>query len=158
MAVPILKQGPFLIASIQAALTDTDVMRLQDDVMVQVGRFRSRGIIVDVTALDVMDSFVSRSLRAIAHMTRLRGAETVIVGIQPEVAFAMVQLGMNFEDVHTALDLEEGLAFLQRRLERRSGCRWRVTSGWRSARTPTSSPLARRPARWPPSSASRAPT
>ena len=116
MAVPILKQGPFLIASIQAALTDTDVIRLQDDVMVQVGRFRSRGIVVDVTALDVMDSFVSRSLRGIAHMTRLRGAETVIVGIQPEVAFAMVQLGMNFEDVHTALDLEEGLAFLQRQL------------------------------------------
>jgi rsbT antagonist protein RsbS len=116
VAVPILKQGPFLIASIQAALTDTDVLRLQDDVMRQVGRCRSRGIVVDVTALDVMDSFVSRSLRGIAHMTRLRGAETVIVGIQPEVAFAMVQLGMNFEDVHTALDLEEGLAFLQDKL------------------------------------------
>ena len=113
MAVPILKQGPWLIASIQSALTDTDVLRLQDDVMGQVGRYRSRGIIVDVTALDVMDSFVSRSLLGIAHMTRLRGAETVIVGIQPEVAFAMVQLGMKFEDVHTALDLEEGLAFLQ---------------------------------------------
>ena len=113
MAVPILKQGPFLIASIQAALTDTDVLRLQDDVMVQVGRYRSRGIVVDVTALDVMDSFVSRSLRSIAHMTRLRGAQTVIVGIQPEVAFAMVQLGMSFEDVQTALDLEEGLALLE---------------------------------------------
>lgn len=117
MAVPILKQGPWLIASIQAALTDTDVLRLQDDIATQVGKHRSRGIIVDVTALDVMDSFVSRSLRGIAHMTRLRGAETVIVGIQPEVAFAMVQLGMSFEDVHTALDLEEGLAFLRKRLE-----------------------------------------
>lgn len=116
MAVPILKQGPWLIASIQAALTDTDVMRLQDDIMEQVGRYRSRGIIVDVTALDVMDSFVSRSLRGIAHMTRLRGAETVIVGIQPEVAFAMVQLGISMEDVHTALDLEEGLSFLEGRL------------------------------------------
>src|SRR4026207_230186 len=113
MAVPILKQGPFLIASIQSALTDTDVLQLRDDVMSQVTRHRSRGIIVDVTALDVMDSFVSRSLRGIAMMTRLRGAETVIVGIQPEVAFAMVQLGMNFEDVQTALDLEEGLALLQ---------------------------------------------
>src|SRR5688572_10443639 len=117
MAVPILKQGPFLIASVQSALTDTDVLRLQDDVVEQVGRFRSRGLIVDVTALDVMDSFVSRSLRAIAHMTRLRGAETVIVGIQPEVAFAMVQLGLSLEDVHTALDLEEGLAFLRGQLE-----------------------------------------
>ena len=113
MTEPILKQGQFLNASIQAALTDTDVLRLQDDVMEQVGRFRSRGIVVDVTALDVMDSFVSRSLRGIAHMTRLRGAETVIVGIQPDIAFAMVQLGLSFEDVYCALDLEEGLALLQ---------------------------------------------
>jgi rsbT antagonist protein RsbS len=112
MAVPILKQGDYLIASIQAALSDNDILELQDDLVERVGRFRSRGIIVDVTALDVMDSFASRSLRGIAHMTRLRGAETVIVGIQPEVAFAMVQLGMSLEDVHTALDLEEGLAFL----------------------------------------------
>src|SRR5829696_5434251 len=109
MAVPILKQGPFLIASIQAALTDTDVLQLRDDVMSQVTRHRSRGIIVDVTALDVMDSFVSRSLRGIAMMTRLRGAMTVIVGIQPEVAFAVVQLGMSFEDVQTALDLAADL-------------------------------------------------
>ena len=113
MVVPILKQGPYLIASIQAALTDTDVLKLQEDVMAQVTRHRSRGIIIDVTALDVMDSFVSRSLRGLAHMTRLRGTETVIVGIQPEVAFAMVQLGMSFEDVRTALDLEEGLALLE---------------------------------------------
>src|ERR671927_201837 len=112
MAVPILKQGPYLIASIQAELSDSDVLELRDDLLGRVGRFRSRGIIFDVTALDVMDSFASRSLRGIAHMTRLRGAETVIVGIQPEVAFAMVQLGMSLEDVHTALDLEEGLAFL----------------------------------------------
>ena len=119
MAVPILKQGEVLIASIQAALTDTDVIRLQEDIMEQVGRFRSRGIVVDVTALDVMDSFVSRSLRSIAHMARLRGAETVLVGIQPEVAYAMVQLGMSMEDVNTALDLEEGMAFLQERAKER---------------------------------------
>ncbi len=114
MAVPILKQGPYLIASIQSELSDSDVLQLRDDLLERVGRFRSRGIIVDVTALDVMDSFASRSLRGIAHMTRLRGAETVIVGIQPEVAFAMVQLGLNLEGVQTALDLEEGLALLQR--------------------------------------------
>ncbi len=116
MPVPILKQGPFLIATIQAALTDSDVLRLRDDVMGQVTRHRSRGIIVDVTALDVMDSFVSRSLRGIAHMTRLRGAETVIVGIQPDVAFAMVRLGLTLDNVATTLDLEEGLALLNRRL------------------------------------------
>ena len=116
MAVPILKQGPFLIASIQAALTDSDVLQLRDDVMAQVTRHRSRGIIVDVTSLDVMDSFVSRSLQGIARMTRLRGAETVIVGIQPEVAFAMVRLGLHTGAVSTALDLEEGLALLDGRL------------------------------------------
>jgi rsbT antagonist protein RsbS len=113
--VPVLKQGDYLIASVQSAMTDSDAQRLQDDLMEQVGRYRSRGIIVDVTAMDVMDSFAARSLRTIAHMTSLRGAVTVIVGIQPEVAFAMVQLGMRLEDVHTALDLEEGLEFLRRR-------------------------------------------
>jgi rsbT antagonist protein RsbS len=112
MAVPILKQGPYLIASIQAAMSDSDAIQLQDDLMEGVGRYRSKGIIVDVTALDLMDSFAGRTLRTIAHMTRLRGAVTVIVGIQPEVAFAMVQLGMSLEEVDTALDLEEGLSYL----------------------------------------------
>lgn len=112
MAVPILKQGKYLIASIQSALTDSDMVSLREDLMEQVGRYRSRGIIIDVTALDVMDSFASRSLRNIAHMTKLRGAETVLVGIQAEVAYAMVQLGTGLEEVNTALDLEEGLAFL----------------------------------------------
>jgi rsbT antagonist protein RsbS len=112
VAVPILKQGDYLIASIQTALSDTDVLELRDDLLQRAGMHRSKGIIVDVTALDVMDSFASRSLRAIAHMANLRGAQTVMVGIQPEVAFAMVQLGLNLEGVHTALDLEEGLAFL----------------------------------------------
>ena len=115
MSVPILKQGTYLIASIQAAMTDSEAIHLQDDLMDQVSRYRSRGIIVDVTALDVMDSFAARSLQTIAHMTALRGAVTVLVGIQAEVAFAMVQLGMSMEDVHTALDLEEGLAFLDQR-------------------------------------------
>jgi rsbT antagonist protein RsbS len=114
VAVPILKQGDYLIASIQTALSDTDVLELRDDLLQRAGMHRSKGIIVDVTALDVMDSFASRSLRAIAHMANLRGAQTVMVGIQPEVAFAMVQLGLNLEGVHTALDLEEGLAFLDR--------------------------------------------
>jgi len=113
VAVPILKQGGYLIASVQSAMTDSEAVRLQADLMEQVGRYRARGIIVDVTLLDVMDSFAARSFRTIAHMTRLRGAVTVIVGIQPEVAFSMVQLGMSLEDVHTALDLEEGLALLE---------------------------------------------
>ena len=113
MAVPILKQGSFLIASVQAAITDQEVLQLQDDLAAQVGRYRARGIIVDVTGLDVVDSFVSRSLRNMAFMSKMLGAEAVIVGIQPEVAYAMVQLGLALEGVHTALDLEEGLAFLR---------------------------------------------
>jgi rsbT antagonist protein RsbS len=116
MPVPILKQGPILIATVQAALTDSDTERLRYDLMERVSRFRAQGIIVDVTAIDVMDSFAARSLRTIAHMTRLRGADTVIVGLQPEVAFAMVQLGLMFDDMYTALDLEEGLALLNRQL------------------------------------------
>jgi rsbT antagonist protein RsbS len=116
MPVPILKQGAILIATVQAALTDSDTERLRQDLMERVGRFRAQGIIVDVTAIDVMDSFAARSLRTIAQMTRLRGADTVIVGVQPEVAFAMVQLGLVFDDMYTALDLEEGLALLNRQL------------------------------------------
>ncbi len=119
MPVPILKQGSILIASVQAALTDSDAERLRYDLMERVSQFRAQGIIVDVTAIDVMDSFAARSLRTIAHMTRLRGAETVIVGLQPEVAFAMVQLGLAFDDMNTALDLEEGLALLNRQLVQR---------------------------------------
>ncbi len=118
MEVPILKQGLYLIASIQAALSDVDLIHLRDALAEKVGKFRARGVIVDVTVLDVMDSFASRTLRDLAHMTRLRGAETVIVGIQPEVAFAMVQLGLTLEGVDTALDLEEGLAFLDKKTKR----------------------------------------
>jgi rsbT antagonist protein RsbS len=119
LEIPILKQGSYLIATIQASLTDRDLVKLRDALTEQVGRFRARGVIVDVTALDVIDSFTARSLRDIAHMIRLRGAETVIVGIQPEVAFAMVQLGTRFEDVATSLDLEEGLAYLDAKTKRK---------------------------------------
>ncbi|HEX6234823.1 MAG TPA: STAS domain-containing protein [Jiangellaceae bacterium] len=115
MPIPILKQGSFLIATIQSAMSDSDAQQLQVELMEQVSRVRATGIVVDVTALNVMDSFAGRTLRTIAHMTRLRGADTIIAGIQPEVAFAMVQLGLTFEDIHTALDLEEGLAYLNRR-------------------------------------------
>jgi rsbT antagonist protein RsbS len=117
MRVPILKQGNYLIASIQSALSDFELLQLRDDLAAQVGRYRSRGVIVDVTVLDVMDSFAVRTLRAIAQIAHMRGAETIIVGIQPEVAFAMVQLGLTLGQVETALDLEEGLALLQSRTQ-----------------------------------------
>jgi len=118
MHVPILKQGDYLIASVQSVLSDADLLQLRDDLADRVGQFRSRGVIIDVTVLDVIDSLATRTLRAIAHMLKLRGAETVIVGIQPDVAFAMVQLGLTLEGVGTALDLEEGLAFLDTQTKR----------------------------------------
>lgn len=118
MAIPILKQGDILVASIQAALGDRDLIQLRDELVEKVGRHRSKGVVVDVTALDVLDSFAVRTLRGIAHVTQLRGARTVVVGIQPEVAFAMVQLGLRLEGIDTALDLEEGMEILS---GRRSG-------------------------------------
>lgn len=123
MQVPILKQGAYIIASIQAALTDEDLLQLRDALVDHVGRHRARGVIVDVTVLDVMDSFAVRTVRDIAHMTRLRGAETVIVGIQPEVAFSMVQLGLKLEGVACALDLEEGLEYLNKATQRERNAR-----------------------------------
>jgi len=114
VAIPILKQGDILIASIQAALSDQDLVDLRDGLAEQIGRFRARGVIIDVTALDVLDSFATRTLRAIAYTARLRGAISVIVGIQPEVAYAMVQMGLGLYDVETALDLDDGLAYVRR--------------------------------------------
>lgn len=121
MNVPILKQGSYLIASIQAALADSDLFQLTDELVERVGKLRSRGVIIDVTVLEVMDSFACRVLRDLAAMIKLRGAEAVIVGIQPDVAFAMVQLGLTLEGVVTALDLEEGLAYLDQQVGGGSG-------------------------------------
>jgi rsbT antagonist protein RsbS len=119
MLVSVLRQGDFLIASIHTALDDEEMVRFQHDVVARIGDERSRGIIIDVAALDVLDSFGSRCLRNLAHMARLRGAETVIVGIQPDVAFAIVRLGMSTGTLVTALDLEEGLEYLNARVPRR---------------------------------------
>jgi rsbT antagonist protein RsbS len=112
--VSILKEGPYLIASVHTALDDGQLMLFQQDLVERIRRDRSRGVIIDVAALDVMDSFGSRTLRNLAAMARLRGAETLIVGIGPELAITMVQLGMVLQPVHTALDLDEGLACLDR--------------------------------------------
>ena len=129
MEVPILKQGNYLIASIQSALSDSDLAQLRDALVERVGRLRSRGVIIDLTALDILDSFATRTLRDTAHMIRLRGAETVIVGMQPEVAFTMVQLGLSLPDIATALDLEEGLIYLGRKTGPRDTPRTRGRSG-----------------------------
>ena len=114
--VSILRQGAYLVASVHTALDDSQMVRFQHDLIEQIGTYRARGVIIDVAALDVLDSFASRTLTNIAEMARLRGALTVVVGIQPEVAFVMVQLGMRAGSLPTALDLEEGLAFLDARV------------------------------------------
>ncbi|HXH87178.1 MAG TPA: STAS domain-containing protein [Gaiellaceae bacterium] len=118
MLVAILKQGDYLIASIQFDLTDAQVLALRDDLSDRIGQSRARGLIIDVAELDVIDSFVARSLGSIAITARLRGAETVIVGIEPDVAIAMVQFDLDLEPLRTALDLDEALSLLDRLTER----------------------------------------
>ena len=113
LRVSILVQGGNLIASIHTALDDSQLVRFQRDLMDQIGRRRARGVIVDVAALDVIDSFATHTLRSLGTAARLRGARTVVVGIRPAVALAMVMWGLTLEPVHTALDLEEGVALLE---------------------------------------------
>jgi rsbT antagonist protein RsbS len=114
LRVSILAQGAYLIASIHTALDDEQLQRFQRDLTDRIGRERARGVIIDVAALDVLDSFGSRTLRDLGQVARLRGATTVVVGIEPDVAYAMVRFGITLDSVHTALDLEEGLAVLDR--------------------------------------------
>jgi rsbT antagonist protein RsbS len=116
-----MRQGDVLIASLQEALTDRALIELRDRLSDQVGRFRARAVIIDVTALDVLDSFATRTIRGIAYTAKLRGARSVVVGIQPDVAFAMVQLGLTLDGVSTALDLEEGLSLVGPRAGEGSG-------------------------------------
>ena len=119
--VSILRQGCYLIASIHTALSDSQLIRFQEDLIDQIGRHRSRAVIIDVAALDVLDSFGSKTLRNMAEMARLRGAVPVIVGIQPDVAFAMVSLGLDTGSVHATLDLEEALSYLNDRIPNEIG-------------------------------------
>jgi rsbT antagonist protein RsbS len=114
MSVAILRQGDYVIASIQSDLSDSEVLELRHELAEMVGRHRSRGIVIDVAALDVIDSFVARALRSIVLTARLRGADTVIIGIQPDVAIAMVQFRLNLEPLRVALDLDAAIALLDR--------------------------------------------
>ncbi len=118
MPVPIVKQRDHLIASIQSTLTDEDWIEMRGQLAELVRGSGARGVIIDVSSLDVLDSFAARMLRTIAQIVRLRGVDTVVVGIAPEVAYAMVQLGLSLEGVDAALDLDRGLELLQRRTRR----------------------------------------
>jgi rsbT antagonist protein RsbS len=114
MSVAINRQGDYLIASIQSDLSDSEVLELRRELAERVGAERSRGIVIDVAALGVIDSFVARALRAIVLTARMRGAVTVIVGIQPDVAIAMVQFRLNLSPLRAALDLDAAVALLDR--------------------------------------------
>ena len=113
MGTPVLKMGPFLIASIQDALSDADWRQLRESLLKRVGTDRSSGVLVDVSAMDVLDSYATRTLDGMAQALRLRGARTVVVGVRPAVAFAMSQLGLRLGAADCALDLDEGLAILK---------------------------------------------
>jgi rsbT antagonist protein RsbS len=112
--VPILRQGDAMIVSIQESLTDSDMLDLQHRILQELVRNRANGVIIDVSALDVLDSFATRTLCDIAATVHMRGARTVVVGIQPEVALSMVLLGLTLNPVDTALDLDAGLTVLRK--------------------------------------------
>jgi len=114
MSVAVLRQGDYLIASVRSDLSDTELLAFRDDVAERVGADRIKGIVVDVAALDVIDSFIARSLRSIVEVARMRGTETVIVGIKPDVAIAMVQFNLNLEPLRAVLDLDEAVDLLDR--------------------------------------------
>ena len=113
--VPILRIEDYLLATVQVALSDEDLLQFGEDLCRAVVRHRVGAAIIDVSALDVIDSFAARQLRNVANRTRLRGARTVLVGIQPDVAYGMVQLGLELQGVDTVLDLDDALAMLRRR-------------------------------------------
>jgi rsbT antagonist protein RsbS len=114
MSVAILREGDYLIASILSDLSDSEVVELRNELTELVGRYRLRGLVIDVGALEVIDSFVARALRSIVLTVKLRGADTVIVGIQPDVAIAMVQFRLNLGPLRVALDLDAARTLLDR--------------------------------------------
>jgi rsbT antagonist protein RsbS len=115
--IPILKMGSFLLVSIQVDMHDRLAMALQDDLTARVVSDRAKGVLIDISSLEVVDSFIGRMLGHIAAMTRTLGAETVVVGMRPAVAITIVELGLSLANVHTALNVDKGMAMLTLRLE-----------------------------------------
>jgi rsbT antagonist protein RsbS len=111
--IPILRMGRFLLVTIQVDMHDRLAMTLQDDLTDSIVQFRARGVLIDISALEVVDSFIGRVLANVANMARVLDAETVVVGMQPAVAITLVELGLSLNRVRTALDVERGVALLQ---------------------------------------------
>jgi rsbT antagonist protein RsbS len=111
--IPILKMGHFLLVTIQIDMHDRLALTLQDDLTEQIVKWRTRGVLIDISALEMVDSFIGRMLGTIASMARLLDAETVVVGMQPSVAITLVELGLSLAGFRTALDVEKGMILLQ---------------------------------------------
>ena len=111
--IPILKMGEFLLVTIQVDMHDRLAMALQNDLTESVVKQRARGVLIDISALEMVDSFIGRMLSNIANMARLLDAETVVVGMQPAVAITLVELGLSLEGVRTALNVDKGMALLR---------------------------------------------
>lgn len=111
--IPILKIGDALIASIQVALHDASAMQFKDDLLERIHATKARAVIIDLTALDLVDSFIGRMIADIAAMSGLMGTRVILTGLQPAVAITLVELGLELPHVHTALNLEKGLVLLQ---------------------------------------------
>ena len=112
--IPILKMGRFLLVSIQVDMDDRTAMSLQDDLTNQIVKQRARGVLIDISALDVVDSFIGRMLANTAAMARVLDAETVVVGMQPSVAITLVELGLSLSGVRSALNVERGMVLLHK--------------------------------------------
>jgi rsbT antagonist protein RsbS len=114
--IPILKMGRFLLVTVQVDMHDQLAMQLQEDLTTRIVAARARGVLIDISSLEVVDSFIGRMISNIAAMARVLDAETVVVGIQPAVAITLVELGLSLEGVRTALNVDRGMALLQERL------------------------------------------
>ena len=111
--IPILRMGKYLLVTIQVDMHDRLAMQLQDDLTTRIARDQSRGVLIDISALDMVDSFIGRMLSDIAGMSRVLDAQTVVVGMQPAVAITLVELGLSLQGVRTALDVERGMKLLE---------------------------------------------
>jgi len=114
--IPILKMGQFLLVTIQVDMQDRLAMALQDDLKNRISQTKARGVLIDISALDMVDSFIGRILGNIAKMSQVLDAETVVVGMQPAVAITLVELGLSLKGIRTALNVERGMALLRRSL------------------------------------------
>ena len=115
--IPILKMGPFLLVTIQVDMHDQLAMQLQDDLTARIVAVKARGVLIDISSLEIVDSFIGRMISNIAGMARILDAETVVTGMQPAVAITLVELGLSLEGVRTALNVDKGMALLQKSLE-----------------------------------------